>query len=186
MLGAGGGKCVVSLLRHSADRWVCLFPGLGHFGVQYAKAMGMRIIAVDGGDEKERLCKDLGAEAYIDYTKIQDIPAEVMRITTYGAHGIIVFAATRQAYQVAPSLARPGGTVVAVGLPPQADVFCGAPPIAIVMKRLNIVGSVTGTLKVSSFSCGCDQLGVNVANIAFGRMLRKRLISVLEIWFIQS
>ena len=111
--------------------------------------MGMRVIAVDGGDEKDRLCKDLGAEEYIDYTKVQDIPAEVLRITTYGAHGIIVFAASRQGYQVAPALARPGGTIVAVGLPTEADIVAGAPPVALAMKRLNVVGSVTGTLKVS-------------------------------------
>lgn len=38
--------------------------------------------------------------------------------------------------------------MVAVGLPPDATVLAGAPPIALALKRLNIVGSVTGTLKV--------------------------------------
>lgn len=46
--------------------------------------MGMRVIAVDGGEEKEKLCKKLGAEQFIDFTTCKDIPAEVMRITTYG------------------------------------------------------------------------------------------------------
>jgi alcohol dehydrogenase, propanol-preferring len=29
---------------------------------QYAKAMGLRIIAIDGGEEKGDACKQLGAE----------------------------------------------------------------------------------------------------------------------------
>lgn len=36
--------------------------GLGALAQQYAKAMGLRIIAIDGGDEKRELCKRLGAE----------------------------------------------------------------------------------------------------------------------------
>lgn len=85
----------------------------------------MRVIAVDGGDEKDRLCKQLGAEQYIDYTKVQDIPAKVMEITTYGAHGCIVFAASKASYDMAGNTLRPGGTVVAVGLPHDTSVVCG-------------------------------------------------------------
>lgn len=44
----------------------------------------MRVIAIDGGKEKEELCKKLGAEEYIDFMTCKDIKAEVMRITTYG------------------------------------------------------------------------------------------------------
>jgi propanol-preferring alcohol dehydrogenase len=92
----------------------------------------MRIIAVDGGDEKGKLCKQLGAEHYIDFRDCKDVAAEVMKLTTYGAHGVIVFA---------------GGTVVAVGLPKDETIIAGASPLTLVLKRLNIVGSVTGTLK---------------------------------------
>lgn len=121
--------------------------GLGHFAVQYARAMGMRVIAIDGGDAKRDLCKKLGAEAFIDFQQTQDIAAEVMKITTYGAHGVIVTAATKEAYAQAPMLLRPGGTVVVVGLPKDPTVLAGAPPILMALKKLNIVGSVVGTLK---------------------------------------
>lgn len=50
--------------------------------------MGFRVIAIDGGDQKKELCKKLGAEEFIDFTTAKDIPAEVMRITGYGAHGL--------------------------------------------------------------------------------------------------
>ena len=41
--------------------------GLGSLAQQYAKAMGLRIIAIDGGKEKEDMCHNLGAETYIDF-----------------------------------------------------------------------------------------------------------------------
>ena len=139
--------------------------GLGHFGVQYAKAMGMRVIAIDGGDVKRDLCKKLGAEHFIDFITTNDIPAEVMKLTQYGAHGkqslyrcdrvtntyrslgVIVTAATKEAYATAAGLLRPNGTVVVVGLPKDPTVIAGAPPMMMALKRLNFVGSVVGSLK---------------------------------------
>ncbi len=47
----------------------------------------MRVIAIDGGDAKRDLCKKLGAEHFIDFTTTKDIPAEVMKLTKFGAHG---------------------------------------------------------------------------------------------------
>jgi propanol-preferring alcohol dehydrogenase len=107
----------------------------------------MRIIAIDGGDEKRDLCKKLGAEEFIDFTQVSDPAAEVMKLTKYGAHGVIVTAATKEAYASAPGFLRPGGTVVAVGLPKDPTVLAGAPPLMLCLRKLNIVGSVVGTLK---------------------------------------
>lgn len=69
--------------------WIVLLGaggGLGHFAVQYVKAMGMRVIAVDGSPEKDKLCRSLGAEEFIDFMTCRDVATEVMRITTLGAH----------------------------------------------------------------------------------------------------
>ena len=52
-------------------QWIVLLgagDSLGHFAVQYAKAMEKRVLSVDGGAEKERFCKSLGAEEFIDFT----------------------------------------------------------------------------------------------------------------------
>lgn len=142
--GAGGGKHLRSYLSMMA---CSLILGLGHFGVQYARAMGMRVIAIDGGDSKRGLCLKLGAEKFIDFTTTSDIAAEVMKITSYGAHGVIVFAATRAGYEQAPHLLRPGGTMVCVGLPQDSTIIAGASPVMMCLRRLNVVGSVVGTLK---------------------------------------
>lgn len=36
--------------------------GLGSLAMQYAKTMGLRVVAIDGGDEKQIMCMHLGAE----------------------------------------------------------------------------------------------------------------------------
>jgi propanol-preferring alcohol dehydrogenase len=121
--------------------------GLGHFAVQYARAMGMRVIAIDGGDAKRELCTRLGAEVFIDYQKTSDIQAEIMKVTTYGAHGVIAMAATKESYAAAPTFLRPNGTVVVVGLPKDPTILAGAPPLMMALRRLKVVGTVVGSLK---------------------------------------
>ena len=135
--------------RVKPGQWIVLpgaGGGVGHLAIQYAKAMGMRVIAVDGGEEKKKLCMSLGAEHFIDYTTVADLPAEVLGITVYGAHGVIVSAATKEGYVTAPGLLRPGGTMVCVGIPKDPTTMAG-PPVLLIAKRLNVVGSFIGTLK---------------------------------------
>jgi len=84
-----------------AGQWV-VFPGggggVGIQGVQIAKAMGMRPIVIDGGDQKAKLAKEMGAEEFIDFTKVKDVAAEVKKVADgIGAHGCIVTA--YQAYK---------------------------------------------------------------------------------------
>lgn len=60
--------------------------------------MGMRPIAIDGGEAKRKLCLNMGAEAFIDFTKTSDVAAEVVKIADgVGAHGVLVTA--YQAYR---------------------------------------------------------------------------------------
>lgn len=40
--------------------------GLGHLGVQYARALGYRVVAIARGSEKAELAAKLGADIYID------------------------------------------------------------------------------------------------------------------------
>jgi propanol-preferring alcohol dehydrogenase len=110
--------------------------------------MGMRVIGIGKGEEKGGLCKRLVAEELFDRAISEDLVSEEMKITTYGAHGVIVTAPTKEAFGAAPLFLRPGGTMVSVALPQGTDVFSGIWAGLINSRRLNIVGSVTGTLKV--------------------------------------
>ena len=52
-----------------AGEWVALVGaggGLGHLGVMFAKAMGLKVIGIDARDEGLKLAKDSGADVVID------------------------------------------------------------------------------------------------------------------------
>jgi D-arabinose 1-dehydrogenase-like Zn-dependent alcohol dehydrogenase len=70
---ACAGVTVFNALRRSAARAgdtvaVLGVGGLGHLGVQFAHAMGLRTVAIARGAEKEALAHQLGADHYIDST----------------------------------------------------------------------------------------------------------------------
>ena len=122
--------------------WVVIsgIGGLGHVAIQYAKAMGLRVAAVDLGPEKIALARKLGAEIAID-AKTQDPAAEIQK-QIGGAQGVLVTAVSTVAFKQAIGMLRRGGTCVLNGLPP------GEFPISIfdvVLNRYTIRGSIVGT-----------------------------------------
>ena len=124
-------------------QWVVIsgIGGLGHTAVQYAVAMGLRVVAVDIADDKLELAKKHGAEVTINAAN-EDPAAAVQAATDGGAHGILVTAVHPEAFGQAIGMARRGGTIVFVGLPP-GDF--PAPIFEIVLKALTIRGSIVGT-----------------------------------------
>ncbi|KAJ6053742.1 uncharacterized protein N7446_009754 [Penicillium canescens] len=118
--------------------------GLGSLAQQYAKAMGLRVIAIDGGDEKRGMCERLGAEAYIDFTKSKDLVEDVKAATPggLGAHAVLLLAVSEKPFQQAVEYARSRGTIVAIGMP--ANAFLKAPVFTTVVKMINIKGSYVG------------------------------------------
>lgn len=145
-----GGVTAYNACKRSKARpgeWIALLGaggGLGHLGVQYANALGLRVIAVDGGSAKRDLCLRLGAEHYLDFADTPDLAKAVSELTDgLGAHAVIVFAAVAAGYAVAPSLLRSGGTVVAIGLPGDPAVLAGAPPIMLALKVRDNLTSIS-------------------------------------------
>jgi propanol-preferring alcohol dehydrogenase len=122
-------------------QWVVIsgVGGLGHMAVQYAKAMGMRVAAVDIGEEKLELARLLGAEIALDARK--DPVTELQRLIG-GAHGVLVTAVSNEAFHQSIGMLRPHGTCALVGLPP-GDF--ATPIFEVVLKRLTIRGSIVGT-----------------------------------------
>lgn len=124
--------------------WVIIsgVGGLGHIAIQYAKAMGLHVGAVDVADEKLALARSLGAELTINAAK-ENAAAEAQRLIG-GAHGVVVTAISPKAFDQSIQMLRRGGTGVLVGLPPGQFP---APIFDIVLKRLTIRGSIVGTRK---------------------------------------
>ncbi|MGO1292006.1 alcohol dehydrogenase AdhP [Brevibacterium linens] len=123
-------------------QWVVIsgIGGLGHIAVQYAVAMGMRVVAVDVADDKLALAKKHGAE--ITVNAFAEDPAEIIQEKVGGSHGVLVTAVHPKAFGQAISMTRRGGTIVFNGLPP-GDF--PAPIFDIVLKGLTIRGSIVGT-----------------------------------------
>lgn len=117
--------------------------GLGHLAVQYAAAMGLRVVAIDTGEEKKQLCLRLGAERWIDFKESKNIVQDIKDATDgLGPHAAVVTASTGAAYQQAVDYLRPGGSLMAVGLPGSATL--DASIFFTVLKSINIIGSYVG------------------------------------------
>ena len=123
-------------------QWVVIsgIGGLGHVAVQYAKAMGLRVAAVDIADDKLELARKYGAEVLVN-ARNED-PAQAIQEQVGGAHAVLVTAVHPEAFGQAIGMARRGGTIVFVGVPP-GDF--PAPIFDIVLKALTIRGSIVGT-----------------------------------------
>lgn len=91
--------------------------GLGHLGVQYARAMGLHVCAVDVDDGKLAHAKRLGAEVVVN-ARDSDAVEAVKKATHGGAHGVLITAPSLAAFKQGVGMTRKFGTCVLVGLPP--------------------------------------------------------------------
>jgi len=122
--------------------WVVIsgVGGLGHVAVQYAKAMGLHVAAIDIGPEKMKLARKLGAEITVD--ALEKDPVAAIQKQIGGAHGVLVTAVSLPAFRQAIGMLRRGGTCVMNGLPP------GEFPISVfdmVLNGYTLRGSIVGT-----------------------------------------
>lgn len=122
--------------------WVVIsgIGGLGHMAVQYARAMGLNVAAVDVDDRKLDLARRLGAEVTVN-AREQD-PAAYLKQEIGGAHGALVTAVSPKAFEQAIGMTRRGGTIALNGLPP------GDFPLSIfdmVLNGTTVRGSIVGT-----------------------------------------
>jgi alcohol dehydrogenase, propanol-preferring len=123
--------------------WIAIsgIGGLGHVAVQYAKAMGLHVVALDVTDQKLALARSLGADVTVNATA-PDAVAQVARLTGGGTHGVLVTAVSPPAFAQALQLVRRKGTVSLVGLPPGTFEI---PIFDVVLKRITLRGSIVGT-----------------------------------------
>jgi alcohol dehydrogenase, propanol-preferring len=125
--------------------WIAIsgIGGLGHVAIQYAKAMGLHVVALDVTEEKLALARTLGADFAVN-ARNADAAAEVVSLTGGGAHGVLVTAVSPPAFSQAINLVRRRGTVALCGLPPGQFPI---PIFDVVLKRITIRGSIVGTRK---------------------------------------
>ncbi|GAV27708.1 Alcohol dehydrogenase [Pichia membranifaciens] len=153
-------------------QWVAISGaagGLGSLAIQYAKAMGLRVLGIDGGAEKGDFVKSLGGEVYIDFTKSKDIVKDIQDATNGGPHGVINVSVSPAAISQSCQYVRTLGKVVLVGLP--ANAVCESPVFEHVVKSIQIRGSYVGnredtTEALEFFSRGLVKSPIKVVGLS--------------------
>ncbi|WP_082235453.1 alcohol dehydrogenase AdhP [Halobacillus massiliensis] len=124
--------------------WVAIYGigGLGHVALQYAKAMGFNVVAVDIHDDKLALAERLGADKTINGMNTD--PVQVIQDELGGVQASISVAVAKKPFEQAYQSVKRGGTVVAVGLPNEELPI---PIFDTVLNGVTVRGSIVGTRK---------------------------------------
>ena len=144
-------------------QWVVIsgIGGLGHLAVQYAKAMGLHVCAVDIDDGKLAHATRLGADAVVN-AKVGDPIEAVKQATGGGAHGVLITAPSLAAFKQGVGMTRKRGTCVLVGLPPGEFP---TPLFDVVANCITIRGSFVGTRQDMAEALGFAADGKVRANV---------------------
>ena len=142
------GVTVYNALRNSGARSgdvvaVQGIGGLGHLGVQYARRMGFKTVALGRGKDKEPLAEKLGAHQYID-SNVADTVAELQKLG--GARVILATAPSAKAISaVIDGLAVNGNLLVPAA--PMEPLSVNA--LSLIMGRRSVSGCYSGTARDS-------------------------------------
>ena len=142
------GVTVFNALRNSGARpgdvvAVQGIGGLGHLGVQYARKMGFKTVALGRGKDKAPLAKQLGAHQYID-SSADDTVAELQKLG--GARVILATAPNAKAISdVVDGLAVDGNLLIPAA--PNEPLTVSVMPL--LMGRRKISGWYSGTARDS-------------------------------------
>src|SRR5271170_5192150 len=112
--------------------------GLGHLGVQFARKMGFRTVAIGGGPDKEHLALKLGAHVYID-AKAEDAGAALQKLG--GADVILATAPSGAAIAGLLAGLSVRGRLVVVGVSGDPIPVNGVP---LIFGGRSVIGSLTG------------------------------------------
>ncbi|MCK5752285.1 MAG: alcohol dehydrogenase catalytic domain-containing protein, partial [Mycobacterium sp.] len=115
--------------------------GLGHLGVQWARAMGFETVAIARGTGKADEARELGAHHYIDSTA-QDVAAELQKLG--GAAVVLATANNAEAMAATVGGLGPAGELVAVGVTAENLPIS---PLEIINSGLSVVGHPSGTAR---------------------------------------
>ena len=142
------GVTVYNALRNSGARGgdvvaVHGIGGLGHLGVQYARQMGFKTIAVGRGKDKAPLAKKLGAHQYID-SDAADAVAELQKLG--GARVILATAPNAKAISALVDGLSAGGKLLVPAAPAEPLTVSMMP---LINGRRSVAGWYSGTAKDS-------------------------------------
>ena len=115
--------------------------GLGHLGVQYARQMGFETVAINRGNDKESLARQLGAHHYID-ALAQDAVTELQKLG--GARVILATAPNAQAISALIDGLSPSGTLLVPAAPAEPLTISA---MSLISGRRSVAGWYAGTAR---------------------------------------
>jgi len=139
-----------------AGEWVCIVGsggGLGHLGIQFAKALGLKVIGVDARDEGLALTKEYGADVVVDARKGKEsVVKEVHGVTDgNGADAAITLSDHPDACGIACACTKMHGTNVQIAQPDTISV----PFPEIIFRDIRIRGSLICSPEESKAMLDC-------------------------------
>lgn len=138
------GITVFNALRNSGARAGDLVAvqgigGLGHLGIQYARQMGFRTVAIGRGADKEPLARKLGASIYVDSGASN--PSEALR-KLGGARVILATAPDSTAMSSVIDGLSANGRLLIVGATTDSLTVT---PLQLILPRKSILGWASGS-----------------------------------------
>lgn len=123
-------------------QWVAIVGvgGLGHLAVQYARAMGLHVAAVDIDSARLKMAGQLGAEVCVNAAN--EDPVRLLQQQLGGVHGALVTAVSRDSFAQALGMLHKRGTMSMVGLPPGDFAL---PIFDVVLNAKTVRGSIVGS-----------------------------------------
>ncbi|KAH6972676.1 chaperonin 10-like protein [Ilyonectria destructans] len=116
--------------------------GVGQLGIQYAKAMGLKVLAIDINSEQIDAAKLAGADYTFNPRTCPTYVQDVQIITKGGVDAAVNFTASKKAYDDMPPLIRWGGILMIVGVINEPLTF---EPLDIIFRRYIIKAACNGT-----------------------------------------
>lgn len=137
------GVTTFNALRHSGARpgdvvGVQGLGGLGHLGIQFAKAMGFHVAAISTSDGKRELAMKLGAHEYIN-TSVEPAARTLRKLG--GAAAILATAPDSKTMHALIEALGAGGKLLVIGAGTDPIPVT---PIDLIMKRKSIMGWPSG------------------------------------------
>ena len=113
--------------------------GLGHMGVKFGKAFGAHVTVISTSQSKEADAKRLGADDFLLSTD-----AEAVRKATDRFDLILDTVSAEHDLNAVLSMIKLDGTLVLVGVPPQAPAIH---PFSLIPRRRSVAGSMIGGIR---------------------------------------
>ncbi|MCJ1431733.1 hypothetical protein MMC27_001088 [Xylographa pallens] len=187
----------VKRARLEKGQWLGLVGsggGLGHLGIQFAKALGLKVVGIDARDEGLALSREYGADEVIDVRKGKEaVVQEVMRATEgMGCHATVNLSDAASAAETACAVTMMHGRMIQIAQPDRVSV----PMEEFIFRDIHVEGSLLCTVQQgqemlevvakngitvkTNMFYGLEQLPELVESAHSGRMQGKGLIIVDE------